>query len=242
MILRNLLAKIILPNTYNESAYLKFLRGKGVEIGANCRIWSPNQTHIDYSRPHMLHIGNYVKIARNVTILCHDYSRSVWAEMSGLNIGEAANTYIGDNVFLGVNVTILMGTHIGNNCIVGAGSVVSGNYGDGVVIAGNPGKVICKVDELQGKRESRQIESAKLYAKMWKKRFGKFPNITQMTNAFAWLYLPHTQETIEKYPKLFDLSGVDKNLYVDKFLATDPVFNNFDEFIDICESEMMEEL
>ena len=49
---------------------------------------------------------------------------------------------IGNNVFLGVNAIVLMGAHIGNNSIVGAGSVVTGKFGDNSVIAGNPAKII----------------------------------------------------------------------------------------------------
>ena len=99
-------------------------------------MWSPNNSNIDTQRLHMLHIGDYVKITSNVTILTHDYSRSVLAMYCHENIGEARMTYIGDNVFIGMGATILMGTHIGNNSIVGAGAVVSGQFPDGVVIAG----------------------------------------------------------------------------------------------------------
>ena len=188
----------------------------------------------------MLHIGNLVNITRNVTILCHDYSRSVWCEISGggyCNVGEAGITWIGDNVFIGVNSTILMGAHIGNNSIVGAGAVVSGTFPDGVVIAGNPAKVICTVDELYEKRKRKEVESAKLYVREWKKKFGKYPDVYEMTNAFAWLYLPHTKETIEKYPNLFKLSGVTKDVYLDKFLSSQPVYNSFQDFVEECENE-----
>lgn len=41
-----------------------------------------------------------------------------------------------------MNAIILMGTNIGNNSIVGAGSVVKGNFPDGSIIAGNPARVI----------------------------------------------------------------------------------------------------
>lgn len=51
---------------------------------------------------------------------------------------------IGDNVWIGGGVIILKGTFIGNNSIVGAGSVVKGVFGDNVVIAGNPARVIKK--------------------------------------------------------------------------------------------------
>ncbi len=49
---------------------------------------------------------------------------------------------IGNNVFIGMNSIILKGTTIGDNCVVGAGSVVHGTFGDNCVIAGNPAKVI----------------------------------------------------------------------------------------------------
>lgn len=199
--------------------------------------------YIDKTRPHMLHIGNLVKITRNVTILCHDYSRSVWCEMSGeeySNIGEAAVTWIGDNVFIGVNSTILMGAHIGNNSIVGAGAVVSGTFPDGVVIAGNPAKVICTVDGLYAKRRKKEVESAKLYAREWKHKFGKYPDVYEMTNAFAWLYLPHTQETVERYAKLFKLNGVNKDVFIEKFLSTQPIYSSFQAFLEECENEATE--
>lgn len=55
---------------------------------------------------------------------------------------KSAPVVIGKNVFIGCNCIILKGTQIGDNCTVGAGSVVSGTYGDGQIIAGNPARVI----------------------------------------------------------------------------------------------------
>lgn len=49
---------------------------------------------------------------------------------------------IGKDCFIGCNALILKGSKIGDGSVVGAGSVVSGEFGSGVVIAGNPGKVI----------------------------------------------------------------------------------------------------
>ena len=49
---------------------------------------------------------------------------------------------IGKNCFLGCNSIILKGTVLGDNCVVGAGAVVSGKFEDGCVIAGNPAKKI----------------------------------------------------------------------------------------------------
>ena len=49
---------------------------------------------------------------------------------------------------------MLPGTEIGDNCIVGAGSVVTKKYNvSGMVIAGNPAKCICSLEELKQKNE-----------------------------------------------------------------------------------------
>ena len=49
---------------------------------------------------------------------------------------------IGDNVSLGANVNIIGKITIGNNVIVGAGSVVVKDVPDNCVVAGNPAKVL----------------------------------------------------------------------------------------------------
>ncbi len=63
--------------------------------------------------------------------------------------------YLGDYVKLhtaggilkiGNNVTILAGTTIGKNSVIGANSVVKGHYDDYCVIAGNPARVVKRYD------------------------------------------------------------------------------------------------
>lgn len=49
---------------------------------------------------------------------------------------------IGENVFIGCNCLILKGAKIGDNSVIGAGSVVSGKIPANCVAAGNPAKVI----------------------------------------------------------------------------------------------------
>ena len=53
---------------------------------------------------------------------------------------------IGDNVWIGGSVTILPGVTIGNNCTIGAGSVVVSDIPDNSIAVGNPAKVIRKID------------------------------------------------------------------------------------------------
>lgn len=54
---------------------------------------------------------------------------------------------IGDNVWLEGNVAVVPGVTIGDNVVVGAGSVVTKDIPDGVVAAGNPCRVIRKITE-----------------------------------------------------------------------------------------------
>ena len=56
----------------------------------------------------------------------------------------SAPVSIGDNSWIGEQVIILPGVHIGSGCIVGAGSVVTKSVPDNCIVAGNPARVIKK--------------------------------------------------------------------------------------------------
>lgn len=233
--IKKIIKKFLYPNKYSSDAYIDYLRKKGIQVGKGCIIYSPNRTDIDIQRPHMLKIGDYVRITSGVTIIAHDYSRSVLCNLSQYgNVGEADDISIGNNVFIGVNSIILMGTHIGENCIIGAGSVVSGFFEDNVVIAGNPARVICTLDTFYKKRKQREILSAKEYVRQWKSRFESSPTIDEMTNAFSWLYLPRNEDAILNNEELFKLRGVDLDLYKKNFLESEPAYESFEAFLRDC--------
>lgn len=99
-----------------------------------------------YSRE-SIRIGKYTNIGGNVKIFDHDFhpidpNERLVHPNTGM-ITKPIN--IGENVFIGANVIILKGTTIGCNCVIGAGAVVSGVFGDNCVIAGNPARVIRKL-------------------------------------------------------------------------------------------------
>ena len=127
-----------------------------------------------------------------------------------------------------------MGSHIGADSIIGAGAVVSGTWPEGSVIAGNPARLVCTLDEFAEKREKREVAGAVEFAITFKERNGAWPNVGQMTNAFAWLYLPHTEETLREHEGLFRLNGVDPEVLKGAFLASRPRFNSYQEFLEYC--------
>ncbi len=63
-----------------------------------------------------------------------------------------------ENAKVGANVTLLPGVTVGRNSLVGAGSVVSKDIGEGVVVAGNPAREISAVSELRHPDGSKAYE------------------------------------------------------------------------------------
>lgn len=72
-----------------------------------------------------------------------------------------------DNVFIGANCTILPNVTIGKNSIVGSGSVVTKDIPKNSVVAGNPAKVICTIDDFKLKHDS-QIKESKKFSEKYK--------------------------------------------------------------------------
>ncbi|MBQ9208893.1 MAG: hypothetical protein IJ149_04835 [Oscillospiraceae bacterium] len=231
-----LIRKIVYPHTYSEEAYKKWLKSKGVSIGTHTKIYSPNHTQIDVMAPYMIKIGDYCKITRDVQIIAHDYSRSVFRRCTeeGLYMGGRSPVTIGDNVFIGIKAIILMGTVIGNNSIVGAGAVVKGKFPDGVVIPGNPAKVMCTIDEYYEKCRRRWVSEAKDCVKEFKQNAGRYPERNEISG-FAWMFTPHTEEMIKLHPELVQLQGDNSEEVIESFLSSKPIYSSYEEFINDCE-------
>lgn len=230
-----LLKKILFPHSYSSEAFVNYLRNKKVNVGKGTYIFSPNHVIIDVERPHMLSIGNYCKISSGVKILTHDYSKSVLCNLPYGDVGEAGFTSIGDNCFIGANAVILMGCQIGDNCIVGAGSICTGKYPSNSVIAGNPARVICSIEEYFKKKKDKELDSAKEYVKKFRKVFNRDPSIEEMTNTFLWLYTPRNEENLKRYSNLFKHNGIDEKHYIDSFMKTNPIYPSFEEFLRDCD-------
>lgn len=149
--------------------YVNYLRSNGMAIGNNTVIYSPNNCVIDQTRPWMIEIGDNVSITTGVTILTHGYDWSVFKGMYGDVLGSAGHVKIGDNVFIGMNSTILKGVTIGNNVVIGANSLINKDVPDNSVVVGNPQRVVCDIDSYLEKRRAAQVaEAADLYS-CWKR-------------------------------------------------------------------------
>lgn len=66
------------------------------------------------------------------------------------NLGETRPVQIGRNVFIGTRCIILKGVTIGDNAVIGAGSIVTKNIPQNEIAAGNPIRIIGQLDGSQG--------------------------------------------------------------------------------------------
>jgi len=226
----------VFPYFVRNEEFCNYLRKKGILLGKKAKFFEPGNVFIDVSRPELLKIGAYCKISRGVTILTHDYSRSVLRRVYGEVIGDGAAVEIGENVFIGMNAIILMGAHIGNNVIVGAGSVVNGYVPDNVVVAGNPARVVKTLDEFYHQRKEKSLIEAKNFFLEKEKRAGRIPLISEMDPWFP-LFLERDIRQLKKNHIFTNLSGDEEEEVISFFLQSAPVFKNYEEFIEWCHSE-----
>lgn len=90
-------------------------------------------------------IGRNTDIGSGCKIIDNDFHPLPYSERfpkERLDLLKKRPVVIGEGCFLGANSIILKGTTLGRNVVVGAGSVVSGNFPDNVIIAGNPAQII----------------------------------------------------------------------------------------------------
>lgn len=90
-------------------------------------------------------IGNNVMFAPNVSIYTAGHPLHPESRNSGYEYG--IDITIGDNVWVGGNVVILPGIHVGNNVVIGAGTVVTKDIPDNYIAVGNPCRLVRKITE-----------------------------------------------------------------------------------------------
>lgn len=150
-----------------------YMRSKGAKIGKGCYI-SP--CHFGTSEGYLVEIGNYCRIAKEVEFFTHGLLHSIKIKYNAPDLDYFGKIKIGDYVQIGVGVIILAGVTIGNNVIIGAGSVVSKSIPDGCMVAGNPIKFIGKTEDWYNKIKAIDLKSGQMGAEEKKKFLLSLPD------------------------------------------------------------------
>ncbi len=148
--LRLMCAKALHSKSYMD-LYNRFLRACGMDIDGRIK-FIHSSVYLDTAYAARIHIGDNCVISVNTVVLAHDFSLE--CGMTALGKGDLNNekkivrdVYIGKNVFIGAQCVILPGTRIGDNCIIGAGTVCSGSIPENSVVTGEKWKVVAKTTE-----------------------------------------------------------------------------------------------
>lgn len=123
-------SRYVLYNLHVRFLAWKFRTLYGMDIGEGTII--SRKADLDKAvNPKGIHIGKYTLITGHVDIIAHDVCRNMKADVR-----------IGDNCFIGNGAILLPGITIGNEVIIGAGSVVTKDVPSNTIVAGNPARII----------------------------------------------------------------------------------------------------
>ena len=122
----------------DSNLLIENLRRAGIEIDDDVVIFDPETLNIDCTRPSLVSIGKGSFLHRNLRILTYDYATYTFLKKYGEFVPCSGKVRVGKNVWFGMNCTCLKGTDIGDNCVIGYGSVVMGKIPPNSVAAGCP--------------------------------------------------------------------------------------------------------
>lgn len=139
---------------------IEYARAIGVSIGEDCRLLGLT-TGTFGSEPYLVSLGNHVTVTSGVSFITHD--GGVWVFRKDYpDIDVIAPITVGNNVFIGINSILMPGVSIGDDCVIGAGAVVTRDIPPGNVAVGVPARPIKLLDEYWQKVQKQAIYARSL--------------------------------------------------------------------------------
>lgn len=122
-------------------------RGLGCKVGKNVQIG--HQVRIDFGNAERITVEDDVVIANGVTFLCHirdmkDYHVGMRVVNVPLKYGDI---HLGKGCYIGLNVTILPGVHIGEGAVIGSCALVTKDIPAWTIATGIPARVVKKIED-----------------------------------------------------------------------------------------------
>lgn len=136
----------------SQKTVIRTLRKMGMVIGENSRIYTLRIG----TEPWLIRIGNHVGIAPDVTFITHNANTLLQHKYESLT--DFGKIEIKDYCYIAINATICANVTIGPWSLVGAASVVTKDVPPHTVVAGNPARPICSIEEYEKKCLERHID------------------------------------------------------------------------------------
>jgi acetyltransferase-like isoleucine patch superfamily enzyme len=141
-ILKNMVLQSLAERAFSPKLSVKFHKWKGVKIGKH--VYIGPKTFIDILYPHLITIEDYVSIGYSMVFAHSNPTNSIYLKKKYYP-RKVAPVNIKKGAWLGAGCIVLPGVTIGENGVVGAGSVITKDVPPNTVVAGNPAKEIKKL-------------------------------------------------------------------------------------------------
>lgn len=132
-----------------------YARSIGVAMKGEVTIYGSSY-HMFSSEPFLVTLHDNVFISVGAKFICHDGAVLPFRREEPM-LDITAPITVHENVFIGMGAVILKGVTIGRNSIVGAFAVVTRNVDEGVVVAGNPARVVCTTEAYLERARRRSL-------------------------------------------------------------------------------------
>ena len=132
---------------YKKNLRPTIWRGLGCKVGKNVHIG--HQVRFDFGNAERITIEDDVVLANGVTLWCHK------RDMTNYRIGTKAmdqpakygDIHLGKGCYIGLNVTIMPGVHIGEGAVIGTCALVTKDVPAWTIATGVPARVVKKIEE-----------------------------------------------------------------------------------------------
>lgn len=164
-LIRKIRKKLMSNEDYAKNIGVKF--GKGTTF-ADKDLWP--------TEPYLITLGDHCR----VTLGCHFFTHGGAGVARNMtpdkNFDAFGKIAVGNNVYIGSRSLIMAGVSIGDNVLIAAGSVVTKSIPSGVVVGGNPAKIIGTVEDFVKRNEKFNLGTKKLSASEKKKYLLSLPD------------------------------------------------------------------
>ncbi len=147
---------------------VSYFRSIGVKIGDGTVFYDPDLIMFS-TEPYLVSIGSNCHITSGVCFIPHDGGVFILRHKHP-DIDLVAPIKIGNRVFIGFKSIILAGVSIGDDCIIGAGSLVTKDVPSGSVVAGVPAKFIKSIEAYEKTALEKSVDTKRLSPEAKKKR------------------------------------------------------------------------
>jgi len=126
-------SEVFFANLYGVGRFSNLTLHDNVYIGPNCL----------FDLTGKVEVGAYTAVSPSCTFITHSDPGSMTGNrLTDIFPRKVEPISIGSHCWIGAGAIILCGVSIGNGSVVGAGAVVNKNVPEGVVVAGNPAKIV----------------------------------------------------------------------------------------------------